>query len=104
MLKARPSSLSSVCFVHPDFDGRNGSLWLVALCNFTAPGVQERKLLLQPVLLCAYGLVLWVGIGLWWNGHMQGFAEMRWVFSLIGLTLALSSALDDSKLKSSIIH
>ena len=49
----------------------------------------SRKVLIQPVLLAAYALVFWIGIGLWWNGGTwQAFAEARWVLSLIGLALA----------------
>ncbi len=68
------------------------SLFALALVTF-ARVRRAPELLLQPVLLAAYALVVWVGFGLWWNSAglakpWTAFAEMRWVFSLIGLVAA----------------
>lgn len=63
-----------------------------------------RKLLLQPVMLAAYGLIVWVALGLWWNaGNIESpwtdFAEMRWVLSLFGLTVACAAVVPSAKIE-----
>lgn len=72
------------------------SLFALALVTF-ARDKKSRGLLLQPVMLAAYGLVTWVGFGLWWNSANMAdpwtaLAEMRWVLSLIGLVVAFYMA------------
>lgn len=57
-----------------------------------------RRLLVQPVMLAAYALTVWVAVGLWWNSaHIAqpwtGVAEMRWVLSLGGLVVAFAAVL-----------
>jgi hypothetical protein len=70
------------------------SLALVTL--FQEP--KYRALLTHPVLLAAYALTVWVGVGLFWNGG-SGFSEMRWVLSLIGLTVTIAAVFDEAKIE-----
>lgn len=61
---------------------------------------QDRQELRRPVFLIVGALVLWIGIGIYWNrGHIErpweAFAEARWAFSLVAVALALNNAFEE---------
>jgi hypothetical protein len=61
---------------------------------------KDRKELKEPIFLIVIALVIWIGIGIFWNrGHIKdpwvAFGEARWVFSFFAVTLALNNAFDE---------
>lgn len=63
---------------------------------------QDREELIKPIYLVVATLIVWIGIGIYWNrGRIEkpweAFGEARWVFAFLAVALAMNNVFDEKK-------